>query len=217
VLVLVVDDHAELLAVVGSALEGDGHRVVPAGSIAQANAALAAERFDVIVLDDALPDGSGVDVCRTFREGGLHTPILILTAHASVRQKVRGLDAGADDFLGKPFAVAELRARVRALGRRAASDPTASWSKDGVELDFSKRRALVSGREVPLTAREWQILALLVSARGRLVSRARILEDVWGDDRGTAAASLDVLMARIRKKLGSEFVRTLRGEGYALA
>jgi two-component system OmpR family response regulator len=217
VLVLVVDDHAELLSLVGSALEGDGHRAVLARSVAQAQAALAKERFDVLVLDDALPDGSGVDLCREVRGKELATPILILTAHAAIRERVRGLDAGADDFMSKPFAVAELRARVRALGRRASHAPGTSWRKDGVELDFARRRASVAGREVPLTAREWHILDLLVSSRGRVVSRARILEEVWSDDAGSAAASLDVLMARIRKKLGSDLVRTLRGEGYALS
>jgi DNA-binding response OmpR family regulator len=217
VLVLVVDDHAELLSLVGSALEGDGHRAVLAHSIAEAHAALARERFDVLVLDDALPDGSGVDLCREVRGKEVHTPILILTAHAAIRERVRGLDAGADDFMSKPFAVAELRARVRALGRRITHAPATSWLKDEVELDFSRRRASVAGREVPLTAREWHILDLLVSARGRVVSRARILEEVWSDDAGSAAASLDVLMARIRKKLGSDLVRTLRGEGYALS
>jgi DNA-binding response OmpR family regulator len=217
VLILVVDDHAELLRLVVGALEGDGHRAVAARSVAEANAALRGLRFDVIVLDDALPDGSGVELCRAVREQGSLTPILILTAHAAVHERVRGLDAGADDFLGKPFAVAELRARVRALGRRPSYPEGQSLRREGVELDFSRRRAAAFGQEVPLTAREWHILELLVSARGRIVSRARILEEVWSDDSGSAAASLDVLIARIRKKLGSELVRTLRGEGYALS
>lgn len=214
--VLVVDDNAELLELVVKALEREGHRVVSATSSRGATAQLHTETFDVIVLDIGLPDGSGIDVCRRARDGGIATPILILTARAAVDQRVEGLDAGADDFLGKPFAVAELRARVRALGRRTGVLAARTWSREGVELDFPMRRARVAGQEVPLTAKEWSILDVLASARGRVVPRTRIIEEVWGDD-ASAAASLDVLMTRIRKKLGSDAVRTVRGEGYALA
>jgi len=214
--VLVADDHAELLQLVAGALEDDGHRAVAAHSVSEAEAALSVAGFDVLVLDDALPDGSGVELCRKLRERGNFTPVLILTAHAAVRQRVRGLDAGADDFLGKPFAVAELRARVRALGRRRIHSAAMMWDREGVHLDFSRRHASVSGNEVPLTAREWQILELLVSAQGRVVARSRILDEVWSDDRDSAGASLDVLIARIRRKLGPDTVRTLRGQGYAV-
>ena len=215
--VLVVDDSAELLELVVTALEREGHKVATLTTAAEASAWLLTESFDVVVLDIGLPDGSGIDVCRKARERGLSTPILILTARATVDQRVEGLDAGADDFLAKPFAVAELRARVRALGRRTGSMAARTWSHGAVELDFPKRRATVEGREVPLTAREWSILDVLAAARGRVVPRARILEEVWSDgDAVAAAASLDVLMTRIRKKLGSDAVRTVRGEGYAL-
>ena len=215
--VLVVDDNAELLELVVTSLERDGHRVAAVRSAAAATARLEVETFDVIVLDIALPDGSGFDLCREARENGLASPILILTAHAAVDQRVKGLDAGADDFLAKPFAVAELRARVRALGRRTGVHAARTWSHGDVEIDFPKRRATVLGREVPLTAKEWGILDVLASARGRVVPRARILDEVWSEGDASAAASLDVLMTRIRKKLGSDAVRTLRGEGYALA
>lgn len=211
-----VDDNAELLELVVKALEREGHRVVSATSARGAKALLDGENFDVIVLDIGLPDGSGIDLCRRTRDRGVSTPILILTARAAVDQRVEGLDAGADDFLAKPFAVAELRARVRALGRRTGVLAARTWSREGVELDFPMRRARVAGQEVPLTAKEWGILDVLASARGRVVPRTRIIEEVWGDD-ASAAASLDVLMTRIRKKLGSDAVRTVRGEGYALA
>jgi DNA-binding response OmpR family regulator len=215
--VLVVDDQPELLALVASSLEREGHVVVSARTAAAAMECLTAETFDVIVLDLGLPDGSGIDVCRQTRETGIGTPILMLTARASVDQRVAGLDAGADDFLAKPFAVAELRARVRALGRRLGVPAARTWSHASTQLDFSRRRATVDDREVPLTAKEWRILEVLASAQGRVVPRARILEDVWSEGDASAAASLDVLMTRIRKKLGSGAVRTIRGEGYALA
>lgn len=215
--ILVVDDQAELLQLVASALEREGHIVTSVRTAAAATARLHAETFDVIVLDLGLPDGSGIDVCRNARDNEIVTPILILTARAAVEQRVEGLDAGADDFLAKPFAVAELRARVRALGRRRGIPAAQTWSHGSVVLDFPKRRATVDGREVPITAKEWRILDVLAMARGRLVPRASILEEVWREGDISAAASLDVLMTRIRKKLGSDAVRTVRGEGYALA
>ena len=215
--VLVVDDNAELLELVVTSLEREGHRVASLTTASEAMSSLDRSTFDVIVLDIGLPDGSGIDVCRKARARGLSTPILILTARAAVDQRVEGLDAGADDFLAKPFAVAELRARVRALGRRTGISAARTWSHGSVALDFPKRYATVEGREVPLTAREWSILDVLASARGRVVPRTRILEEVWSDGDSAAAASLDVLMTRIRKKLGSDAVRTVRGEGYALA
>ncbi len=215
--VLVVDDHEELLDLVATSLVRDGHLVTRARTTGEARHAIEQETFDVIVLDIGLPDGSGVDLCRGLREAEISTPILFLTARSGVAARVGGLDAGGDDFLGKPFAVAELRARVRALGRRRGLPAALSWTGAGVALDFSRRRASVALVEIPLTAKEWRILEVLASARGRVVARSRILEEVWGDDRSSAAASLDVLMARIRKKLGNEVVRTARGEGYALA
>ncbi len=214
--VLVVDDHTELLELVVDLARTRG--VIgwsPVTSAAGATAKIATEAFDVIVLDIGLADGSGLDVCRDARERGVVTPILFLTARAAVDQRVQGLDAGAGDFLAKPFAVAELRARVRALarrGRRASS----TWVRGGATLDFPRRRATVDGNVVPLTAKEWGILDVLAAAGGRVVSRTRILEEVWTRDDAAAGASLDVLMARIRKKLGGDAVRTLRGEGYAL-
>lgn len=215
VVVLVVDDNTELLELVATSLRRDGHRVVAVTSAAAAAAQLDAETFDVIVLDIGLTDGSGIDVCRDARARGIATPILFLTARAAVVERVKGLDAGADDFLAKPFAVAELRARVRALARRGLH-AARTWMRGAVELDFPRRRATVSGKAVPLTTKEWAILDVLAAASGRVVSRARILEEVWTRDDAGAAASLDVLMTRIRKKLGTDTVRTLRGEGHAL-
>lgn len=214
--VLVVEDHRELLDLVERALRADGHSVETAGTLAEAIDRLRQRPADVLVLDLALPDGSGFDLCRSLRRAGVNTPILLITAHAPVRRRVEGLDAGADDFLGKPFALAELRARVRALGRRGTLPRQVHVVRGATTLDFLARRAEVAGVEVPLTAREWAVLDLLVARGGRVVARTEILEIVWGDpDQG--AASLEVLVARIRKKLGEDVVRTARGYGYALA
>jgi DNA-binding response OmpR family regulator len=213
--VLVVDDDPELLELVATSLSRDGHRVRSASDLAGAREALA-EEVELVVLDLGLPDGSGLSLCRELRGAGRATPILLLTARSAVSQRVAGLDAGADDYLTKPFALAELRARVRALGRRRGAPPAPQLSLGSVELDLSGRRAYREGDEVELTDREWTILEILAVRRGRAVSRAAILEEGWGEETEAAAASLEVLVGRIRRKLGREVIRTVRGIGYAL-
>lgn len=213
--VLLVEDHTEVVEVVTRALAKDEHRVLAASCLDEADAAIATSNFDAIVLDLGLPDGSGLAWCKRIRGQGLTTPILVLTAHSAVATRVAGLDSGADDFLPKPFAVAELRARVRALGRRAPNHTMRPFTSRDVQLDFSTRRALVAGIELPLTAREWKIVEMLTSRAGRVVQRSEILEALWGDRAESSEASLEVLVGRIRKKLGLAFIRTVRGEGYA--
>lgn len=214
--ILVVDDEAELLELVARSLRADGHRVVTAATARQAEAALDDEPWDVVVLDLGLPDESGLEVCRRARARGLSTPMLVLTAQTSVEQRVDSLDTGADDFLAKPFAIAELKARLRALSRRKGLPAALVWRRGDVVLDFPRRVATVASVEVPVTAKEWNILEVLALSSGRVVSRARLLEEVWGDAGENAASSLEVLINRVRKKLGGEVVRTARGEGYAL-
>jgi DNA-binding response OmpR family regulator len=140
---------------------------------------------------------------------------LVLTARSAVSERVACLDGGADDFLSKPFAVAELRARVRALGRRRSVPRVFVYERPGLRLHFSERNAYVNGVPAPVTSREWSILELLAARRGRVVSRQELLEGVWGDADDSTSASLEVLIARIRKKLSPEIIRTVRGEGYA--
>lgn len=213
--VLVVDDHRELRTLVTQALERDGHVVRTASTLTDARAALNDET-DVLVLDLALPDGSGLTLCRQLRDEGVQTPILILTAHHRIEERVAGLDAGADDFLGKPFAIAELRARVRAIGRRRARPTTLVLQVGPVQLDFGRRLAMKQGADVAVTSREWCILETLASHSGRVVPRDELLEAVWGDSSEAAMSSLEVLVARIRRKLGDEVVKTVRGAGYGL-
>ena len=213
--VLVVDDHVEVRDLLRRALERDGHRVRLAISVRSAEILCRDVELDVAVVDHALPDGTGTELCRALRRRGSTLPILLLTAHGEVSQRVASLDAGADDFLSKPFAVAELRARVRALGRRGPLPRNLVHRSAQLELDVGARRALRAGTVVGLTAREWAVIEQLVRASGRVVSRAVMLENVWGDDTERNNASLDVIVARLRRKLGDQTVRTLRGEGYA--
>lgn len=214
--VLIVDDHLELLDLVSRALQRDQHIVRCAGTLAGARAQLAAQQPDVLILDLALPDGSGLELCGELRRSGVRTPILMLTAHGEVGQRVEGLNAGADDFLAKPFAMAELRARVRALGRRGVAYHPPLLTFGDVELDLGAKRAFRGGVELPFTAREWSILQLLAERTGQVIGRNEILEAVWGEVSEAASASLDVIMTRVRRKLGANHLRTARGLGYAL-
>jgi len=175
---------------------------------------------DVIVLDLMLPDGDGLDLCRELRTLGIMTPVLCLTARGDVTDRVRGLDAGADDYLRKPFALAELQARIRALGRRGGQGPTAMLESGGLRIDFAARHLTRDGVEAPMTAREWSLLELLAAREGKVVSRVEILELIWRDATTATSASLDVIVGRLRRKLGDGVqgyaVRTVRGQGYAL-
>lgn len=195
------------------------YAVVPAGTISQARPHLLAGGIAAVVLDWMLPDGSGTDLCVEMRAAGDSTPILMLTARAGVEDRVVGLEAGADDFLKKPFAAAELRARVRALLRRGPRIVESRIELGPIEVRPASRLAIASGRELPLTAREFDILEVLLRHRGRVVTRSSLLIAVWGDD-GGAGESLDVLLARLRRKLAEagapDAIRTHRGVGYSV-
>jgi DNA-binding response OmpR family regulator len=216
--ILIVDDHAATRTLLERNLELASHGVKLAASCAQAASALAVGAFDVIVLDVMLPDGSGIDLCTRLRAAKLATPILLLTARGEVRDRVQGLDAGADDYLAKPFAMAELTARLNALGRRGPIVRDRSVTIGPVSVDLEARRVRVAGCDVPMTAKELAIVEVLAVRRGSVVARHHLLESVWGDADHATEASLEVLVARIRRKLGSaaSVLRTLRGVGYSL-
>jgi DNA-binding response OmpR family regulator len=214
--ILVVDDHAETRELLKRNLERASHLVRAASSCAEAERALSDE-FDVVVLDVMLPDGSGIELCARLRARGCRVPILLLTARGEVRERVTGLEAGADDYLVKPFALAELIARIRALGRRGPMlrDRIATFGP--VKIDLERRQVSVDGRDVPLTAKELAIIEVL-AVQGGIVPRERLLESVWGEASDSAEASLEVLIGRIRRKFGphAAALRTVRGAGYTL-
>jgi DNA-binding response OmpR family regulator len=217
--VLVVDDHAPTRELIRRRLEGEGHVVQEAGSCAEASERLRDKRPpDVLVLDVMLPDGSGVDLCRALRSGGLSAPILLLTARGDVSDRVTGLDAGADDYLAKPFAVAELLSRVRALGRRGPALREARLQAGGLTIDLERRRVWKDGAPVALTARELAIVEVLALRRGAVMKRDELVEAVWGEATESARASFEVLITRVRRKLGGATapLRTIRNVGYLL-
>ena len=217
--VLVVDADRDVRDVVERALAVDKHAVIAAGDLTSARRAFA-EQPDLVVIDLGLPHGTGFTLCRQLRAEGSQVPVLTLAATPQAAQRVRGLDAGADDCLSKPFAIVELRARVRALARRTRhpaqqTAPAAGLFGD-VELELARRVATRAGSEVSVTSREWAILDVLAARRGAVVSRDDLLDLVWGESDEAHGNSLEVLVGRLRRKLGKGIIRTLRCEGYAL-
>ncbi len=216
--VLVVEDSAPTRDLLTRSLVDAGMKVVTASRLASGLRQAVETEFDCIVLDLMLPDGDGLELCRELRAAGIATPILCLTARAEVSDRVHGLDSGADDYLRKPFALAELRARIRALARRRGQAPPTRVESRTIRIDFAARRLTRSSREVPLTAREWAVLEILAARTGRIVSRHDLLEGAWHESSQAASESLDVILSRLRRKLGQPrdgcSIRTVRGEGF---
>lgn len=216
--VLLVEDHLPTRQMISRSLESQGHAVDGVGRMADGLNRAGESRFDSIIIDIELPDGTGLDLCREVRRRGVRTPILFLTARGEVEDRVSGLDAGADDYLKKPFALAELHARLRALVRRAHTRAPQVIEGPGWKIDFGRRRLKGGDTEIPLTAREWSLLEQLADRRGQLVNRTLLLEAAWGDATPAASDSLDVIVSRLRRKLaqlpGGPSIRTLRAQGY---
>jgi DNA-binding response OmpR family regulator len=219
--ILLVEDERRLAQVVRRVLEEEGNTVDIA---ADGNDGLAIAKegsHDVIVLDILLPGMDGIEVCRTLRADRFDTPILLLTALDGVEDRVRGLDAGADDYLPKPFAFQELLARLRALGRRRvqAREPDRLEVAD-LALDLRRRRAERAGKTIELSPKEFALLEFLVRNEGRVVTRTHILDHVWGYDYSPDSNLVDVYVTYLRRKLdrghNRKLIRTVRGVGYAL-
>jgi len=219
--VLIAEDERRLNQLVQRVLEEEGHTVDAAYDGEEALAMAMDGTHDVIVLDVLMPGMTGIDVCQALRQDRLDTPVLMLTALDSVEDRVKGLDAGADDYLPKPFAFQELLARIRALGRRKvqAREPD-RLSLDDLKLDLRRRRAERAGKTIELSPKEFSLLEFLMRNEGRVVTRTQILDHLWGYDYATDSNLVDVYIAYLRRKIDKGYdrklVRTVRGVGYAL-
>lgn len=218
--VLVVEDDQRLAALIGQALTEAGHGVLAAHTGPDGLAAARAGSFDVMVLDWMLPGMDGPTVCRSMRQQGVMTPVLMLTARGAVADRVAGLDALADDYLTKPFSLDELLARLRALLRRGDALGLPVLMLGDLQVDAERRLVRRGDTEVELTAREFDVLFLLARRAGRVVTRQQILDEVWDGETDLRSNVIDVYIAALRSKLDKPFARTsittLRGAGYRL-
>jgi two-component system response regulator MprA len=218
--VLVTDDERSVRSAVRRALTLEGYRVTEAEDGAQALNVISSDRPDAIVLDVMMPELDGYEVCRALRDRGDATPILMLTARDEIDQRVKGLDAGADDYLVKPFALEELLARLRALIRRSSPDDDGVLRFAELELDLNLYEARVDGNSLKLTRTEFALLELLMRHPRQVLPRSMINERVWGYDFGPASNSLGVYVGYLRRKLqehgADRLIQTVRGVGYIL-
>jgi two-component system OmpR family response regulator len=215
--VLVVEDDPDLSRQLKQALGDAGYAVDHAADGEEAHYLGENEPYDVIVLDLGLPKIDGVSVLERWRREGRMTPVLILTARAGWSDKVAGFDAGADDYLTKPFHTEELLARMRALLRRAAGHATPALSCGGLRLDPRAARASVNGEPLRLTSLEYRLLHYMMMHQGRVISRTELVEHLYDQDFDRDSNTIEVFVGRLRKKIGTDRIETVRGLGYRLA
>lgn len=214
--ILVVEDDPHLGAGLQTGLRQDGYAADRVADAAAAEHALGVEHFDLMILDIGLPGRDGLGLLRDLRRRGMALPVLILTARDSVSDRVSGLDAGADDFMVKPFDLDELSARVRALGRRLRGQAAPVLVVGDLTLDTNHRRVQVGGRPVHLSPREYALLEVLAGSAGRLVSRQSLQESVYHWHELVESNVLEVHIHNLRRKLGPDRILTERGVGYRL-
>lgn len=209
--ILLVEDDAALRAALEELLCREGYQVLKASNVRSAREAMNGE-VDLVMLDVSLPDGDGVSLCRMWRDGGVQTPILFLTARDEELDVVRGLDAGGNDYVTKPFRMQELLSRIRALLRGNRKE--ALTLRSGITLDRAKLQASRDGVDLLLTVTEYKILTKLISQRA-IITRAALLEALWDvDSRFVDDNTLSVHISRLREKVGPAHIRTVRGVGY---
>ena len=218
--VLVVEDEPEVADLVARAIREAAWACDVVGTGTAALSAMSLYPYDAVVLDLGLPDMDGMQLCRRARKSGAAMPIIMLTARDGLGDRVTGLDAGADDYLPKPFAIEELLARLRALMRRPPSPAEPTLRIADLELDPATRTARRNGHSISLTAREYALLEYLLRNPDRVVNRGQILDHVWDDNFDPVANAVDVLVGRLRRKIDQgravQLLHTVRGAGYVL-
>ncbi|QYY33685.1 response regulator transcription factor (plasmid) [Cupriavidus pinatubonensis] len=214
--VLLIEDEPWLGEAVRDQIEKDGHPTDFVASLAEARRHLAAANYDLILLDLLLPDGRGLDFLRELRAGGSNVPVIILTALDQVSNRIAGLNAGADDYLVKPFDLPELSARVSAVSRRYSGNPNPLVKLGELHIDTAGRSVMRGTARIDLTASEWALLEALIQHPGMIVSRSRLEDRLYSFNEEIGSNTIEVHMSRLRKKLGADVIETLRGLGYRL-
>ncbi len=218
--ILVVEDHKKLLQSLRRGLEEEGYEIIAASTGEEGYYLATTESPDVMILDLMLPGRGGPRVLRDLRSGGFAKPVLILTARDTIEDRVAGLDGGADDYMVKPFAFAELVARLRALLRRDAAGREMFLRADDLEIDLLGRRVVRGGVEIELTRREYELLEYMVRHKNTTVTREMISREVWKELSGALTNTIDVYMSVLRKKVEQpekkQLIHTVRGVGYAV-
>lgn len=214
--VLLIEDEPWLGEAVRDQIEKDGHPTDFVASLAEARRHFAAANYDLILLDLLLPDGRGLDFLRELRAGGSTVPVIILTALDQVSNRIAGLNAGADDYLVKPFDLSELSARVNAVSRRYSGNPNPLVKLGELRIDTAGRSVMRGTARIDLTASEWALLEALIQHPGMIVSRSRLEDRLYSFNEEIGSNTIEVHMSRLRKKLGADVIETLRGLGYRL-
>jgi two-component system OmpR family response regulator len=214
---LVVEDDPDLNRQIVAALEDAGYAVDRAHDGEEGHFLGDTEPYDAIVLDIGLPKMDGISVLEQWRRDGKTTPVLILTARDRWSDKVQGFDAGADDYVAKPFHMEEILARIRALLRRASGHASSELLCGMVRLDTRSGRVTVDGSAIKLTSHEYRLLSYLMHHQGRVVSRTELVEHLYDQDFDRDSNTIEVFVGRLRKKLGSDVIQTVRGLGYLLS
>ncbi|WP_333825775.1 response regulator transcription factor [Pinisolibacter sp.] len=214
--ILAIEDDVLLGQAVRDQIVADGHSADWVTRLADAEAAIRAGVFDLVLLDLMLPDGRGLDFLKARRVSGDVTPVIVLTARDQISDRIAALDAGADDYLVKPFDLAELSARIRAVGRRYSGNPNPLVTIGDLDVDLGGRTVHRGGRPVALTAREWSLFEAFVQRPNQLLSKPQLEERLYSFDAEVESNTIEVYVARLRKKLGAEVIETVRGMGYRL-
>lgn len=214
--ILLVEDDTVLGAAVRDQIAGDGHSADWVKRLDDAADAIAGASFDLVLLDLMLPDGRGIPFLRKLRARGDVTPVIILTALDQVSDRIEGLNAGADDYLVKPFDLTELSARIGSVGRRYTGNPNPIIRHGPLEIDLAARNIRREGRTVLLTAREWALFEAFLARPGQLLSKTQLEDKLYTFDSEVESNTIEVHVSRLRKKLGAEIIETERGLGYRL-
>ena len=214
--ILLIEDDTILGNAVRDQIASDGHSVDWVTRLDEAGASVRSTGYDLVLLDLMLPDGRGIGFLKALRGRGDVTPVIIMTALDQVSDRIEGLNAGADDYLVKPFDLAELSARIGSVARRYSGNPNPIVSHAGLEIDLAARSIRRDGKPVQLSAREWALFEAFLSRPGQLLSKAQLEEKLYAFDAEVESNTIEVHVSRLRKKLGAHVIETERGLGYRL-